>query len=599
MFLETLLDTAPSLFVHLDTAGRILNHNAAALDASGLAESGDLLRRFFWDVFIDPAEREDVIGRFEESAPDHAADEYENAFTNARGEERVVFWRSAPVSATGGRATGIIATGIDITERKHRELELQRERDATTMVLEATPATIVVLARDGTIRDRDSGNPRAAVNRSFRDLLGWRDEQILGRSFLDLVAPGGEAAAREAIEIAAAGGTSPTLESAWLRWDGGMVTFSWTASPVVDVTGRTDGLVLVSAVDVTERRAREIEAERRRNYINDLTEAIPSYLLIVHPDATISHDSVNPAFERAFGWTSAEMAGRRFVGDLTPGDDDAARLLISRAAGGETLGEIESRWAKSDGDHRIVAWTARLITGWNGEQLVLVAGADVTMRRIHEQEVRASRTRLVQAADEARQQLERNLHDGAQQRLVALAVSLRLAESRLATDPDAAARLVVGAREELSQALEELRELARGIHPAMLTDRGLEAALEGLVQRTPIPVELEFTAPRLPTGVEAAAYYVIAESLTNAAKHAGATGVRVSVVEAGDCVRVEVSDDGCGGVDTSNGTGLRGLADRVAALDGTMRVTSPPGHGTRVVAEIPLSREPSLVDSAP
>jgi signal transduction histidine kinase len=184
--------------------------------------------------------------------------------------------------------------------------------------------------------------------------------------------------------------------------------------------------------------------------------------------------------------------------------------------------------------------------------------------------------------------LERNLHDGAQQRLVALSLSLRLAQARLETEPDEANRLLDAAREELSRAIEDLRELARGIHPAILTDRGLDAALVALSLRSPIPVSVDVPEERLPGPVEAAAYYVIAESLTNVAKYAQASAATVRVTcENGHAV-VEVRDDGIGGADAATGTGLRGLADRVEALAGSLDVDSPVGGGTLVRADIPL-----------
>jgi signal transduction histidine kinase len=221
---------------------------------------------------------------------------------------------------------------------------------------------------------------------------------------------------------------------------------------------------------------------------------------------------------------------------------------------------------------------------------VLISGEDVTERKRQDEEIRASRKRIVQAADDARRRLERNLHDGAQQRLVSLSLSLRLAEAKLASDPEQAAAIIGGAREELAHALDELRELARGIHPAVLTERGLGAALEGVVLRTPLPVELELPAERLAPPVEAAAYYVISEALTNVAKYADATSahVRVTYDQDLELVTVEVADDGSGGADPAQGSGLRGLADRVAALDGTLLVESPPGVGTRITAAIPV-----------
>jgi signal transduction histidine kinase len=171
---------------------------------------------------------------------------------------------------------------------------------------------------------------------------------------------------------------------------------------------------------------------------------------------------------------------------------------------------------------------------------------------------------------------------------VSLSLSLRLAEQQFRKEPDAAERLMAAARTELSQALEELRELARGIHPAILTDRGLGAALDALAARAPIPVELESTAPELPAPVEAAAYYVVSEALANIAKYADASYVRVSVEQQNGSARVEVSDDGVGGADPARGSGLRGLADRVAALDGTLEVESQTGKGTTIRADIPL-----------
>jgi signal transduction histidine kinase len=205
------------------------------------------------------------------------------------------------------------------------------------------------------------------------------------------------------------------------------------------------------------------------------------------------------------------------------------------------------------------------------------------------EELRASRARIVEAGTHERRRLERNLHDGAQQRLVALSLTLRLAQAKLRKDPDSADELLTGAQDELTLALGELRELARGIHPAVLSDRGLAAALEALAGRAPIAVELAgVPEERLPEPIEAAAYFVIAEALTNVVKYAHATSATVSVSRDNGCAVVEVADDGIGGADPDRGTGLRGLADRVSALDGSMQLDSPAGAGTRLRAEIPV-----------
>jgi signal transduction histidine kinase len=200
----------------------------------------------------------------------------------------------------------------------------------------------------------------------------------------------------------------------------------------------------------------------------------------------------------------------------------------------------------------------------------------------------ASRARIVAAADESRRRIERDLHDGAQQRLVALSLSLRLVRSRMEASPDDAAELLDECVAELLGATSELRELARGIHPAILTDRGLDAALRAVAARAPVPVEVASSVTeRLPAQVEAAAYFVVAEALTNVARYAGASRAEVRVERGESAVTVEVSDDGTGGADPAAGSGLRGLADRLATLDGTLAVVSPSGEGTIVRAVIP------------
>ena len=205
-------------------------------------------------------------------------------------------------------------------------------------------------------------------------------------------------------------------------------------------------------------------------------------------------------------------------------------------------------------------------------------------------ELENSRARLLEVSMFERRQLERDLHDGAQQRLVALSLQIGLALRKLEDDPETTRRLLDAAREELRTALEELRELARGIHPAILTDRGLGPALQALAERAPLPVDLEeMPEERMPAPVEAAAYFVVAESLTNISKYAGARHATVRIERSKGFAVVEVRDDGVGGADPATGTGLRGLADRIAALDGRLEVHSPPGEGTLVRANIPCA----------
>ena len=253
----------------------------------------------------------------------------------------------------------------------------------------------------------------------------------------------------------------------------------------------------------------------------------------------------------------------------------AAPIMVSGRLWGATsvsIGPVEQ--FAPDAEQRLGKFTA----------LVSVALANAQAR----EELTASRARIVHAGDAARRRLERNLHDGAQQRLVTLSLTLRLAQSRLAEDTAAAKELLEASSSELALALEELRELARGLHPAILSDQGLGAALEALAARAPLPVELhDVPAQRLPAPVEAAAYYVVAETLTNVAKYAGAQSAHVTVTRRDGIAIVEVDDDGIGGADLTRGSGLRGLADRVEALNGRLLLTSEPGRGTHVRAEIP------------
>jgi len=455
-FLETIIDTAPSLLCVVDPEGRIRNFNRAVEVASGLDDRAAIEGRYFWEIFIGPSEREAMVQRFREAAPAFPATAYENVFTDARGEERVIAWQSAPLVDQNGDVVRIIAGGIDITDRKHREIELQRQWDFATTVANTIPSFIVVTDHEAVVVE-------LAANRAFRDAFGRTEEELEGTSFLELV-------------------------------------------------------------------ARE--------------------------------------------------------------DEFAARMAIAGAANGVPQAERESQWLRRDGGERTVAWTATPITDPFGNARVLVSGADVTDRKRQEAEVRASRSRIVAATDAARRRLERNLHDGAQQRLAALSLSLRLAESRLPAEPEQALEILSTARAELVQALEELRELARGLHPNVLTDRGLGPALEALVLRSPIPVEIDVPDERFPPAVEAAAYYLAAEALANVAKYSGATfaEVRVAEDEEAEAIVVEVSDDGIGGADPTRGSGLVGLVDRIESLDGSFALESPPGGGTRVRATIPTVR---------
>src|SRR3954469_16630141 len=300
----------------------------------------------------------------------------------------------------------------------------------------------------------------------------------------------------------------------------------------------------------------------------------------------------NPAPERTFGYVREDIIGREMAELIVPPrlremHREGLRRYLETGEGAVLNRRIEITGMRADGSEFPVELAITRIPV-PGRPIFTGYLRDITERKQAEQDLRASRARIVQATDGERRRLERDLHDGAQQRLVALLLSLRLIRSRVESDPHAAAALLEEAIEELSGATSELRELARGIHPAILTDRGLGAALKALAARAPLPVEVHSdVTERLPPPVEAALYFVAAEGLTNVARYANATRAEVRVRRGASVVSVEVSDDGIGGADPVTGSGLRGLSDRIAALDGAIDVTSPPGEGTIVRAVIP------------
>jgi signal transduction histidine kinase len=290
----------------------------------------------------------------------------------------------------------------------------------------------------------------------------------------------------------------------------------------------------------------------------------------------------DPSLEIAY-WVPAsgryvDAAGRPV--ELPLEDPTRATTLVER--GGETIAALVHDPALREERGLVDSVGAAAALALQNERLQ----AELRARL---EELRASRARIVEATDAERRRIERNLHDGTQQRLVSIAMELGLAQSKLPTDASEAGPIIARAHQDLLAALEELRELSRGIHPGVLTERGLTRALKELAYRTPVPLELDVDLEeRLPGQVEVAAYFVICEALANVAKHADATAATVSVQTTAGRAVIEVADDGVGGAD-ANGSGLRGLADRVEALGGSLALVSPPGVGTAVRVEIPCA----------
>jgi PAS domain S-box-containing protein len=301
----------------------------------------------------------------------------------------------------------------------------------------------------------------------------------------------------------------------------------------------------------------------------------------------------NPAAERTFGYRSDEAVGNDMAELIVPPElrERHRRGLARFLSGAEPRvldRRIEIEAIRADGARFPVELAITRIEV-PGPPTFTGHLRDISARKLAEAELKASRARIVEAADGARRRIERDLHDGAQQLLVSATMNLRAARKRVERDPGEAAALLDEVAADLATAVDQLRELARGIHPAVLTDGGIDPALQGLVRRSAVPaVVLSAPAARFSAQVEATAYFIAAEALTNAARHASATLVEIEVLASDGAMSVEVRDDGIGGADRRGG-GLSGLADRVAALDGTFEVSSPSDVGTTVRAVLPCA----------
>ena len=318
-------------------------------------------------------------------------------------------------------------------------------------------------------------------------------------------------------------------------------------------------LVLLTRHALTSRvstgvAVREALAERLRDRTLAIAYWLPERELFVDEHG---HAVELPSGDSGRAWTAVEHGGRRVAAIIHDAELEARPELVEAAAAGAVLA-LANEQLKA-------ALRARL------------------------EELRASRKRIVEASIDARKRLERDLHDGAQQQLVSLSVDLQLLQTRITDAPTL--ELLETSRAKLAEALADLRELARGIHPAVLTARGLAPALEALAQRAPLPVELTVDlSARPPASLESAAYFLVSEALTNVAKYAEASYARVLVAEADGLLTVQIEDDGIGGADPSPGSGLRGLSDRIAALDGRLEIESAAGAGTRISATIRLEQ---------
>ncbi len=342
--------------------------------------------------------------------------------------------------------------------------------------------------------------------------------------------------------------------------------------------------------DFTERALQARALEHERDFNVAVVRSTPSFLAVVDGQGTLL--TLNRALERAAGFPPEMWVGRPLWHlFLAERDVERAREDFARLTRGEAGGVVEYEHVSSTGARLVVDWTATMFRAADGQVRYLISGLDVTARKQAEEEIRRSRARIVSASDAERRRLERNLHDGAQQHLVTVSHAVHLGLRSLRSDPGAAERHLERALSELNTAHEELRELARGLHPQLLTTQGLTAAARSLAGRAPIPVTVVTVddGKRWPPLIESAAYYVVAEALTNTIKYADAASATVRIVLSDGSLCVDVADDGRGGARISPESGLGGLVDRVEALDGTLELESSPGGGTRVSARLPLA----------
>jgi PAS domain S-box-containing protein len=503
------------------------------------------------------------------------------------------------------------------------------------ILTETTRSLVCVLDRDGRI---------LLFNEACEHATGYRRDEVLGRDARDLVIPPEE---REAFGefltyVWRTGAPSPQVGH-WRTKQGRLRLIAWSNHPMPGAGGEPAALV-TTGIDLTDRESpsRDVEGALAADPGDKLAEIgrLATEQRALRRVATLVASEVSP--ERVFTAVSegcarvlevnasmvvryegdgrATVLGRHNrdnidvfpVGERIRTDEDSALGRVRTTAAparvddwGGLEGEVADAMFRTG--YRSTAAAPIVVAGalWGAVAIAsedpltadtenrLGAFCELASLAVASAQARAdltaSRARVVKAGDEQRRRLERNLHDGAQQRLVSVALMLRLAKARLGPGAEVAAKLLDDASRELDTGLAELRELARGLHPAVLGDHGLLRALEALTARLPLVVDLEVEVdPRPPADVEATAYYIVAEALTNVARHAEASGARVTIRRDGGVLRVEVADDGRGGADAAGGTGILGLRDRAEAAGGTLSLSSLPGQGTVVGAVLPL-----------
>jgi PAS domain S-box-containing protein len=504
----------------------------------------------------------------------------------------VEYW-SVPVGMPGGH--GAVVSFTDVSERLPTERAL-RERDA---ILSALAQPVWVTTHEGVIR---YVNP-AAVN-----TLGFGDaSEMLGQNghwLTHYKRPDGSPFPVEECPVQRVRATGEPLylaEDWWVRKDGSMIPVTCTAVPIATPEGYGTAVAFtdMTARLAAEQTARDRDVARARAAELAASDARQRAILEAALDGVISIDGqgrityLNTAAERIFGYRADEVTGRDLAEAIVPPSLREAHRAGFRGyldtSEPRILGRrLELVGMRADGSEFPVELTITR-TGPPGAPAFTGYVRDITDRQRAALELMASRARLVTASDAARQRITRDLHDGAQQRFVSTIISLQIAGQKWASEPSRARELVDLALDDAKRGLDELREIATGMHPAILTQRGLSVALTALAGRLPLPVQLDLPGRRLPDAVEASIYFFCAEALTNVVKHARADSAWVRVAADDERCTVEVRDDGIGGARAQSGSsGLVGLRDRIGALNGSMDIASPATGGTVLRAWIPL-----------
>jgi len=492
---------------------------------------------------------------------------------------QVEFW-SAPIDLPDGRGAVVFFTDVSGRRRTERALA---ELDA---ILSALGQPVCVVTHEGVI---SYVNPAAVATLGFDDA-----SELLGRNAHWLVHykhPDGSPYPIEDCPLTRIRRTGEALyldEDWWVRKDGSMIPVACTAMPIITPDGYGDAVAITDLTarlaaeqvarerEVAEARAVELTASEAR--LRAILEAAHDGVLSIDRHARITY--ANTSAERIFGYRADELIGQEMGEVIVPLSlREAHRTGFSRYM---TTGESHIL------DRRIE------ITAMRADGSEFPAELTITRTGLPGSPAFIGYVRDITAFDAARQKVTRDLHDGAQQRFVSAIIGLQLAQRKWVSEPRRARELVDLALSDATHGMNELRELAAGIHPAILAQRGLAAALAALTGRLSVPVQLDLPRQRLPAPIEASVYFFCAEALTNVVKHARASSAWVKVAADGERCTVEVRDDGIGGAQArSDSSGLTGLRDRIGALNGVMNIVAPAEGGTVLHAAIPLPREPT------